>query len=108
VYPKDIYTLAVLSIISLPQMKQKKRQLCGCGCGQLAPSGKKYVSKKHARRTYGKQNALSYFRTQKKRGKISEEQYEKIKEEINQAAKEGIRDKEELIERGKTILDFEG
>jgi len=39
----------------------------------MAPSGKKYVSKKHARRTYGKQNALSYFRTQKKRGKISEE-----------------------------------
>jgi len=62
-----------------------------------------YVKEKADIATREKQDALSYFRTYKKRG-ISDEQYTVIKQSVNQAWDDGVRKKEQLRSIGRKAV----
>ncbi|MGI9861786.1 hypothetical protein SDD30_10445 [Moorella naiadis] len=88
--PKDAFSLALLRIIWSGGGLRK----CACGCG--LHTFNKWYHPSHQRRGQVKQNVLAYWRTQKNRGRISGQEYELIKDEINRLWSEGIREKDKL------------
>lgn len=88
--PKDAYTLAVLQAT----LKDTGYHACE-ECGK--PSIGK-ICRSCSRKKNIKQNVLAIFRDRKKHGKVTHEEYEKIKGKANMIKEEGIFDKEELME----------
>lgn len=107
VLPQDIYTSALLEVIN----STKEVRECDCGCGKMSPvnsEGNAWHSDKCLRKANIKQQVITYFRTQKHRGKISEEQFKKIKRvaiELKEANEEISKD--ELMSKIKSFLDNE-
>lgn len=75
----------MLGFILAGYMFAGKPRRCKCGCGNWVTGRGAYYGN-HGRKvmqTGEKQKVLSFWRTRKKRGKISPEQYERIKSEVN-------------------------
>ena len=103
-HPADLFTLTLLTLVSMNQLLGMKE--CACGCGELAPPGRKYVNKTHARRNYEKQNVLSVYRNWKNKGKMTVEQYRSVHEALNRAAKAGTSDYDGFAAVARSELDM--